>query len=159
MDSIQSAFRQRKIEYQELEGENLSLSQMNEIKYNEISRLKMEMKAARDKNLKLKEHKQLNNQSNHKFLREKNEYEQEILNLSKEIETLKSKNYDDERKIQEYEFEIQRNETFNFQGQKSNKSVNILLFVPLYHLFINKVWKYLLYSLLLYLYLNIWNII
>lgn len=122
-DSIQSFFRETKIEYQELEGEHSSLSQMNEIKNNELSRLKLELKAARDKTLRLKEHKQSFQHSSQKMLREKNDYEQEILNLTKEIEILIQKNYDDEKKLQELDFEVQRNESFNFQNQKSNKSV------------------------------------
>ena len=61
-------------------------------------------------------------------MKEKNENEQMIMNLMKETEALKAKNYEDERKLQEFEFEIQRNETINYQGQKSNKSVSLLHF-------------------------------
>lgn len=127
IDSIQSILREKMIEYQELEGENLSLNQMNEVKNNEINRLKIELKNAREKNIQLKEHKHLTNQNSQKILRERNENDQEMNNLMKEIENLSKKNYDDEKKLQELEFEIQRNETMNYQSQKSNKYVRLFL--------------------------------
>lgn len=126
LDSIQAVLREKKIEFQEFEGEFLSLRQMNDIKNNEIGRLKMELKNFREKNAKLKENKEIFKGSAQRSLREKNENEQTIANLLKEIENLRAKNYDDERKLQEFEFEIQRNETLNFQGQKSNKLVPLL---------------------------------
>ena len=135
LDSIQAILREKKIEFQEIESEFLSLRQMNDIKNNEIGRLKMELKNFREKNAKLKENKEIFKGSAQRSLGEKNENEQTMANLLKEIENLRAKNYDDERKLQEFEFEIQRNETLNFQGQKSNKSVRLLKIT--FHCFIN----------------------
>lgn len=129
MDSLQSALRQRKIEFQELQGENLSLNQMNEIKNNELARVKAEMKATKEKNIQFKEKKHFESQNSQKISMEKSENEMEINKLGKEIENLIKKNLDDEKRLQELEFEIQRVETTNFQSQKNNKTVIFIFFV------------------------------
>lgn len=123
MDSLQSALRQKKIEFQELQGENLSLNQMNEIKNNELARMKAEMKATKEKNIQFKEKRHLDSQNSQKISMEKSENEIEINKLGKEIENLAKKNLDDEKRLQELEFEIQRIESMNFQNQKNNKAV------------------------------------
>jgi len=127
LDSIQGDLRDSQLEYQELEGDNSSLNQMNEIKSNELSKVKFELNSQREKNIKLKEFQKNLKQKEEKNQREKKGNEEEILGLFKEIEGLKKKNGEDERILKEFEFETQRNESSNFQTQKSNKNVGVFV--------------------------------